>query len=69
MGGVALGDGPGGAFGVGWPTWATGRPEPGPSVAGSAAITSTMSKAGRTRRRTELTVGRRYCLKVRPTNG
>src|SRR2546423_5540077 len=63
---TGLGDGAGVADGVGRPTWATGRPEPGPSVAGSAAITSTTSNAGRTRRRTELTADRPLLLEGAP---
>src|SRR5207245_3645562 len=57
------------ADGVGGATWAVGRPEPGPSVAGSAATTSNRSNAGRTSRRRDRTAAARYCLKLRPTSG
>src|SRR5207302_2934300 len=51
------------ADGVGGATWAVGRPEPGPSVAGSAATTSNRSNAGRARRRKDPTPGPRDGVK------
>ena len=60
---VGVGDGAGAADGVadgvGRVTWARGRAEPGPSIAGSAATTRSVISAGRTNRRTDRTAGRR----------
>src|SRR2546428_5020128 len=59
-------DGLGVVDGVGRATRAAGRVELGPSVAGSAAITSAKIRAGRTRWRTGLTADRPLVLEGSP---
>ena len=55
MDGDGVGDAVGVGEDVGRATWATGRADPGPSVAGSAATTSSRITAVRTSPRTRVT--------------
>src|SRR5207302_10556414 len=56
------------AHGVGGGTWAVGRPETGPSLAGSAATPSKKSNAGWASRRRDRTGAGRFYLRLRPNS-